>query len=328
MARLIIETSWEEKGGIGRFTREVSSRLKGTHKARKLNQASSPLSTIFFAVQSLFYKKNDVFLYFGYIPPLFSKQKYYFFLYDLNHIDVEYNSSFIKRIYYNVVIKRGCKKAEKVFTISNFSKNRIVDWSGIDESNVINVGCGVSEVFSQNISCYNAGVDYIFCPSSRKKHKNEDRLIEAFSKLNKGESLHLFLTGYPNKDILKKIENLNVKSCIHFLGDVSEDKLAALYKGAKFVVFPSLYEGFGLPILEAMASGTAVATSLTTATSEVAGAAAILFNPYVTEDIYEAMNKLIHSDKLITDLIDLGYKRSSQYSWDASVRTLESSIFI
>lgn len=320
MPKLRIDPSWEGRGGIGRFYSEVSSRLTNTHKLKKVKSPASPLVAFFYAFQSLFYSSKDVFLYFGYIPPFFSKQKYYFVIYDLNHLDVPYNSSFIKRLFYRLVIKPGCFKAEKIFTISEFSKRRIVEWSGVHESKVVNVGCGVSDIFYKNKIAYEPGYEYIFCPSNRKKHKNEERLIRAFHEVSKKVDIHLIFTGLVTSELDELIKQLDITDRVHFFGYASEQQLAELYKGSKLMAFPSLYEGFGLPVLEAVASGTPVLSSNTTALTEVAGEGALLVSPYSIEQISLGLFRLLESDR------PFRVCQFTDYSWEYVQNNLKKNI--
>ncbi|GAB3478826.1 glycosyltransferase family 4 protein [Marinomonas epiphytica] len=293
MPKLRIDPSWEGKGGIGRFYSEVSSRLTKAHKLKKVKSPASPLVTFFYAFQSLFYSSKDIFLYFGYIPPFFSKQKFYFVIYDLNHLDVPYNSSLIKRLFYRLVIKPGCFKAEKIFTISEFSKRRIVEWSGVRESKVVNVGCGVSDIFYKNEKAYEPGYEYIFCPSNRKKHKNEERLIRAFHEVSKKVDIHLIFTGLVTSELDELIKQHDIADRVHFFGYATEQQLAELYKGARLMAFPSLYEGFGLPVLEAVASGTPVLSSNTTALSEISMGLVSFVTPHDFKSIEEKIMEIL-----------------------------------
>jgi glycosyltransferase involved in cell wall biosynthesis len=106
-----------------------------------------------------------------------------------------------------------------------------------------------------------------------------------------------------------------VRSRIDFLGVVPEAKLPSLYRGAEALIFPSLYEGFGLPILEAMACGIPVVTSNTTAMPEVAGEAALLVDPNSVEQISMAMEKLVSDSSLREQLRDKGITRAARFSW-------------
>jgi glycosyltransferase involved in cell wall biosynthesis len=110
-----------------------------------------------------------------------------------------------------------------------------------------------------------------------------------------------------------------VNSVVHFTGPVPEEKLPSLYRGAEALVFPSLYEGFGLPLLEAMACGIPVLTANTTALPEVAGGAAVLVDPTSVELIAEAMERIVSDTSLRQRLKEDGIVRAAQFSWTKTV---------
>ncbi|MCW4631046.1 MULTISPECIES: glycosyltransferase family 4 protein [Marinomonas] len=196
----------------------------------------------------------------------------------------------------------------------------------MDKSKVINVACGVSDIFFDNDSSYSCDFDYIFCPSNRKKHKNEERLILAFYEIYKTHNLNLIFTGEMTDDLKKLLENLNIIDRVHFMGYVNERTLATLYKGAKLTVFPSLYEGFGLPVLESMASGTPVVTSDIGATKEVSGGCALLVDPLSVEDISRGISTLLNSEKLINEYRMAGIEKAKLYNWDKCSNDLAKTL--
>ena len=116
------------------------------------------------------------------------------------------------------------------------------------------------------------------------------------------------------------VKELQLQHNVLFLGYVPDQHLAALYKGARAFIFPSLYEGFGLPVLEAMASGVPVVTSKVSSLPEVAGDAAILVGPCETRALGNAMERLLKDDDLRKELIEKGLDRAAQFSWQECAR--------
>src|SRR5205807_2179362 len=112
---------------------------------------------------------------------------------------------------------------------------------------------------------------YLLCVSNRKPHKNESRIVDAFARARLDAGIHLVFTGESQPDLMRLIETRQLSGRVDFVGMVPEAKLPSLYRGAEALILPSLYEGFGLPILEAMACGVPVVTSNVTAMAEVAG---------------------------------------------------------
>jgi glycosyltransferase involved in cell wall biosynthesis len=154
--------------------------------------------------------------------------------------------------------------------------------------------------------------------SAKRPHKNLVRLLEALARSPAGERPVLVLPGYPTPheaELRHRSRELGVQADVRFLGWTSAETLEGLYAIASGFVYPSLYEGFGLPVLEAMARGVPVACSNTTSLPEVAGDAALLFDPERVEDIAAAITSLLTDATLARRLRDAGKHRAQQFSW-------------
>jgi glycosyltransferase involved in cell wall biosynthesis len=153
------------------------------------------------------------------------------------------------------------------------------------------------------------------------------RLIQAFDLLRRmhGVPHRLVIGGGPGwlyEPIYETIETLGLQDAVRMLGYVDEIDLAALYTGADVFAFPSLYEGFGFPVLEAMACGTPVVTSNTSSLPEAAGEAALLVSPSDTEALCEALYEAITDTGTRVRLTRLGFEQCRRFSWDDSARQL------
>ncbi len=161
-----------------------------------------------------------------------------------------------------------------------------------------------------------------------KPHKNLERLIAAFGKLKHQsgmEDLKLLIIGdeISRYGALRRgVEAAGVRQDVRFFGFVPDRTLAGLYRLASVFVFPSLYEGFGLPPLEAMACGTPVVTSRISSLPEVAGDAALLVDPYSVDDIARGIAKVLEQPELAADLVRRGHVQAQRYSWERSVRVI------
>lgn len=310
------DTRWIDGHGIGRFAREVHQRLR-TVELKIQGRPMSPLDTFRLSWVMLFTRRGDWLFSPGYNAPLITGRPYVFVIHDLNHIDRIDNSSVLKRIYYRLILRRLCHHARAVLTVSEFSKQRIIDWFGLDASRVFNVGNGVSESFKADGPRHELPKGYVLCVSNRRGHKNEEGLLQAFARAALPHDLKLVLTGDASDKLAELARSLGIGNRLVFSGKVSETELAALYRGALFLTFPSFYEGFGLPIVEAFACGTPVITSNLTSMPEIAGDAAILVNPHDVDEIAMAMERLHSSEELRTSLIKRGYQRAEVFSWDS-----------
>ncbi|ECU9664857.1 glycosyltransferase family 1 protein [Salmonella enterica subsp. enterica serovar Newport] len=321
--KVLMDISWSNKGGIGRFTDEISKLLCDISKEELYRKCASPLAPLGLAVNIFLRKKTDVVFLPGYIPPLFCSKKFIITIHDLNHLDLNDNSSLFKRLFYNFIIKRGCRKAYKIFTVSNFSKERIVAWSGVNPNKIVTVYNGVSSLFNADVKPLNLGYKYLLCVGNRKTHKNEKCVISAFAKADIDPSIKLVFTGNPCNDLEKLIIQHGLSERVKFFGFVSEKDLPSLYKGSLGLVFPSLYEGFGLPVVEGMACGIPVLTSLTSSLPEVAGDAAILVDPLSEDAITKGISRLINDSELRNHLIQKGLLRAKRFNWQNVVSEIE-----
>jgi len=220
-------------------------------------------------------------------------------------------------------MKRAAYKAFRVLTISEFSRQRIIDWSGIDPSHVVNMSCGVDSCYTPDVTPFASDFPYLLCVSNRKAHKNEPRVVEAFAKANIDSNIRLFFTGSANEQMTILCQQLKIEKRVIFMGRVPEEELPGLYRGALGLVFPSLYEGFGLPVIEAMACGTPVLTSNTTSLPEVAGDAAILVDPLSVEQISSGIERLCTDMNLRAELIERGIQQAEKFSWDIVVNNVK-----
>ncbi|GAF91710.1 unnamed protein product, partial [marine sediment metagenome] len=173
--------------------------------------------------------------------------------------------------------------------------------------------------------------DFILYVGGIHERKNVVGLIHAFAKLvnRSGFPGKLLVTGSvsgaPYQIKMKKlvdaaVRNIGMEGRVVFTGFISDEELDLLMRRALFLAYPSLYEGFGIPVLEAMRVGTPVLTSNLTAMPEVAGGAALLVNPHNIEDIAVAMSRLLQENELRQNLIVKGRERASSYSWQGTAQ--------
>lgn len=168
--------------------------------------------------------------------------------------------------------------------------------------------------------------DFLLCVGTREPRKNIDRVIMAFAEIAKAQpDLSLIIVGKYGWGEEKMSNVKGQMSNVKILGYVEMEDLAGLYSGARAFVYPSLYEGFGLPILEAMACGCPVITSETGALKEIAGKEAILVDPENIEDIVVAISKVCRNEKIRKEMVLGGLKRSGEFSWEkTALQTLEA----
>lgn len=224
--------------------------------------------------------------------------------------------------YYSFLIPKLVTKSIHIFTISEFSKKDIVEHLRIDEKKVDIIYCGISDSFKKTYEKNNYG-KYILGVSTINKRKNFNGLIHGFLKAEINDC-KLLLVGSEDRKIYSNVElkkYKNLKNVI-FTGYVSEKELVNIYSNAQMFIYPSFYEGFGLPPLEAMACGCPTAVSNVTSLPEVCGDASLYFNPNDFESIKDAIIKIFNNNKIKNDLIHKGYERVNLFDWEASSKKL------
>jgi len=171
---------------------------------------------------------------------------------------------------------------------------------------------------------YSVETPYILYVGALESRKNLPRLLEAYTLLRQWSTgWRLVIVGarkWKSSPIFETVQRLQLESHVTFTGYVADEHLPALYAGADLFAFPSLYEGFGLPVLEAMACGTPVVTSNSSSLPEVAGDAALLVDPYNVDEIAAAMRRILEDTNLAQELRMHGLARAAQFTWERTAR--------
>lgn len=323
--KFIFDDRWIGEHGIGRFAKEVR---KCDLDFESISLTGNPAGKfdVLKLTLFLFLKSNKYYFSPGYNAPYFFIKRSIITVHDLNHVDINSNSSFLKRVYYNYVLKRACKRALVIFTVSSFSKQRIVEWSGADDRKIIVVGNGVSEEFNEDVTAYQNEAPYLFIVGNRKEHKNEESALLAFLNAKIPHNFQLIMTGDASPTLTDILVKNNAAYRVKFLGKVTNKELASLYKGATCLLFPSLYEGFGLPVIESMACGTPVITSNTTSLPEVSQGAALLVDPKSLSDITAAIETIVNNEDICICMIEKGYKQAAKFRWEKTREIIENTI--
>lgn len=244
--------------------------------------------------------------------------------------------------YHRWSTRLALKKASQVITISQFSKQEIVSEFGIKESLLVVIPNGFSPSYvhitdsykiNSVLKKYSLDSPYFLFIGRLEEKKNITGLLEGFSYYKKrfDSAAKMILVGTPGHGFKKIQDTINAHSLsdsVMLPGWIGEDELNLLMNGADIFIFPSWYEGFGMPILEAMACGTPVITSNRGATKETAGQAAYLVDPANATEIGEGINKILSDHNLRDHLIDQGFKRIKKYSWSNTARQVLKIITI
>jgi glycosyltransferase involved in cell wall biosynthesis len=323
MKEVLFDARWIGNHGIGRFAREVKNLLPNLVEFQRERRPWHPMDPVLLGME-LWQKRPKVFFSPGYNSPVGWPKPFVFTLHDLNHLFVQDNSNALKRAYYKYVIRPACHRAAFVLTVSEYSKCEIAAWAKLKEERIINVGNGVGPPFTATGPKYEPGYPYLLYVGSRKVHKNLPRLLEAYSISGVRRDVRLILSGSPDQQISTEINRLGLSGNVVFIDLDADRNLSDVYRGALALVFPSLYEGFGLPPLEAMACGVPVLTSNLCSLPEVVGDAGVLVNPLDLEAIADGMRRLVEDSGLRAKLRLRGLLRAKAFSWDKTAsRTQE-----
>ena len=226
-------------------------------------------------------------------------------------------------------------RANRVLTVSEASKRDIQRYFSIADAKIDVIYNAIDERFGETPAPdevervrdrYQLNAPYVLYAGNIKPHKNLERLIEAFHALRQDPDLahvKLLIIGDEISKyaaLRRAVHKYKLHKYVRFFGFVPDKTLAVLYRLARVFVFPSLYEGFGLPPLEAMASGTPVITSNVSSLPEVVGDAALLIDPLDATAIADAMRRVLMDSDLREDLRQRGLRRVREFSWERSVR--------
>ncbi len=273
-----------------------------------------------------------------YNVPVTYRGKYVVTVHDLTHILLpEFLGSKIKYIYARFLMDQAIRRAIHIFTVSENSKKDIINCFGVNDNKISITYNAIDNDFCLkdrteieylyqkfNISKEKIKILYV---GNLKPHKNLSTLLEALKHIP-GDDFELILVGkaFKSVDLEEQEKKLGIIDKVKHTGLVSKEELVDFYNLADIFVFPSLYEGFGIPPLEAMACGTPVIAANNSAIPEVVGDAAILVDGKDSMSIANAISLFLDGLVDVADIVNRGYKRVSFFSWDKTVNIVRNKI--
>jgi glycosyltransferase involved in cell wall biosynthesis len=223
------------------------------------------------------------------------------------------------------LVPGSVRRAARVIAVSQFTRDDLIDRYHLDPAQVVAIHNGVSPRFRPDPEAAararaSLGLErpFVLFVGALQPRKNAPVLLEAFARLRGHDGLELVLAGGDRgglHEVRERIRELGLATRVRLLGHVPEATLPGLYTAAELLAFPSLYEGFGLPALEAMACGTPVCASSTTGLGEAVGDGGLTFDPRSSEEIAEAMRRLLEDDQLRTSVRVSGLERAGRFTW-------------
>ncbi len=360
-ARVAIDytPAYEQGGGIGRYVRELVAALarqpadldyrlfvsgadqlpalpganftwKPTHLtpgtlARIWQRARVPLPVEFFTGSVALYHATDFVL-----PP--TRARSLLTVHDLSFVRVPETASVQLKSYLDAVVPRSVRRADHVLADSQATKDDLIELYGTPPEKITVLLSGVDARFQRvdnpavRVKYTIPPRPYIFSVGTVQPRKNYARLIQALAVLrSRGYDIDLVIAGgrgWLEDPIYAAIHDAHMDDYVHFIGFADDADLPALYSAATITAVPSLYEGFGIPVLESMACGTTVVTSNVSSLPEVAGDAALTVDPTDLDAIIDALQRLIDDEALRADLSARGFARAHEFTWDRSAQQL------
>jgi glycosyltransferase involved in cell wall biosynthesis len=263
-----------------------------------------------------------------FIPPPISPKRYVFTMHCSSHfVHPEfYDARILWRL--NKFLDLGMRKASQIMCVSEHVRELVSERYGVKKDRLPVVYHGVDERFRpierklacEKIKSYGIESPFLLYVGKLTARKNIVRILEAYHRFRNEDSkdLKLVLVGkrtWKAEGIEETIERLDLKDSIIELGYVRHEDLPCLYAAAELFLFPSLWEGFGIPVIEAMACGTPVITSNNSCLPEVAGGAALLVNPYSVDDIADGIKTVLDDSAYRETLRNAGFARAREFTW-------------
>ncbi len=309
--------------------RWAASRLSPLWFARLWHRARLPLPVEFWVGSVALFHATDFVL-----PPTRPPTRTLLTVHDLSFVRTPDAASPALKRYLDRVVPRSVRRADHVLADSQATKDDLTSLYGVNPGKITVLLSGVNPRFKpvhdpaalirvrQRYEI--GGAPFILSVGTVQPRKNYQRLIRAFAALP-DQHFNLVIAGgrgWLQGPIYAVVDALNMRDRVHFIGFADDADLPVLYSAARCFAFPSLYEGFGLPVLEAMACGAPVVTSNVSSLVEVAGQAALLVDPLSVDDIGAALARLLADEPLRARLIEEGLSQAAQFTWERAARQL------
>lgn len=269
-----------------------------------------------------------------FVPPPFTSVPYVFTHHGSEVIERPDFYPFLLGLRMRVLFKRAFRKARRIICVSDYLRDYLREKQGIPESRLQTVYHGFRPNFRplnksnarESVAReYGLTSPYLISVGRIEPRKNPIRLLEAYEIFRRQvpdapKLVFVGLKHWSGRDFDRTVDRLNLNDCVIQLGHVAHDDLPLLYSAAEFAVFPSLWEGFGFPVLEAFATATPLITSRATSIPEVAGEAAVLVDPYSVQEIAAAMRSIYEDEPFRERLAGAGITRAAEFSWERTAR--------
>lgn len=266
-----------------------------------------------------------------------SAKKRLVIIHDVNHLAGLNKISFIKKLYANYMIDAAVRKSDKIITDSYFSQKEILKYIQTGEKQIEVIHCGLNSEeirslanlvnFKELRQKHKLPTSYFLYVGSIKGHKNLLSALKAFKLfVKKYPNYKMVLIGVKPDEFLKNNETSGLREGIIVPGFIPDSELPAIYSNALCLIFPSFYEGFGLPPLEAMSCGCPVIASNLSSIPEVCGNAALYFDPHKVDEIVKTMEQIVEDKKTVHQLIEKGFINLRKFTWQGFGQNIKKEL--
>ncbi len=345
-----VHSTHQRKTGIGVYTYNLMRSLPSVDSANQYlfygNRAPRNLRTVERMVRENTYlplrsvlDRLDLLHVPGYAAPLFSSGTLVVTVHDLIGMIYPENLALMSRFYWGTWLPMVVSRADRIVADSLNTQRDLIRLLGIPEKKIRVVPLAADPKFhpvrdsvalAQVKKRFNLAKAFVLYVGTIEPRKNLVRVMEAWARVRRRTKIpyQLVITGFQAwayREVSDLVRHLGIKRDVVFTGYVRDEELPLLYNASDLFIFPSLYEGFGMPVLEAMACGVPVLTSNTSSIPEVAGDAAIMVDPTDTESMARAIGQALEDKELRSRLIQAGPVRAAQFTWEKTARaTLEA----
>lgn len=319
MPSLLVDDRWSGAHGIGRYAAEIMRRLPPFDGVDRRLAPASPWSVLMLA-ETCRRRRPAVFYSPSYMGPLYGPTPTVLTIHDLIPLEPGSGASARARSFFKWVLPTVARRAAQVATVSQYSRERLLERFRLDPARIKVIPCGVDPAFSPETVPCRGDRPYFLVVAPSRPHKNRRAVLRTLARSALLQEFDLRIVG----DGLTPDERAGLEPSVlqrvRVHTRVAERDLPPLYRGAAALVHPALLEGFGLPVLEALACGTPVVCSDRAALPEVGGDAALYFDPADLDELQSALERLACSPDLGRQLASRGPEQARRFSWDCSAR--------
>ncbi len=325
MPGFYFDQRWCIQHGIGRFATEIRRRLLGWNDVPIDGYPTNPLDALKLG-RCLRRQNAKLFFSPGFNVPAWSICPTVCTIHDLIHVHYPTQRSKLTLAYYRWFQRPIVRRSPLTLTVSKFSREQVLEWYGLNDEQVVCVGNGVSDEFKPDGPMIQCDRPFFLYVGNTRPHKNIDVLLRAMTEIDAEATLTMVLK--PDEGLHQRIATLGLGDRVTFATGLSDSQLAEYYRAAVATILPSHFEGFGLPLVEAMACGCPVIGANRTSIPEVIGDAGRLFEANDSEGLTDLMAQILCGSVETEAMIGRGLTQARKFQWADVTKRVEQALKI